>query len=301
MEIVRADILGFCSGVRRAVNAAEEALASGGEGTVWSLGPLIHNPLVLAGFGARGLRVLGEDGLDGVSPLDTVVVRAHGVRPSLLRALRSRAGRIVDATCPLVMQSQKRASEYARRGYAIVFAGDRGHGEVVGIEGFVDDAAAKSGRPKAFFVVRDAAELAELFGSGRIPRGREAVLLSQTTFSPAVFEEIRGEFWRRVPGAKVVGSICPATAERQDALVRLCARVDGVLVVGGRESANTNRLYAAAASACGMAALIESAGEIPDAFRSLARVGLTAGASTPDDVIAAVEDSLRSGSPSPCL
>ena len=294
MEIIRADILGFCSGVRRAVNTAEVALSSNEIGQVWSLGPLIHNPTVLDNLEERGLKIMQED--DRVSALDTVIIRAHGIPPKIARNFRETAGQLIDATCPLVMQSQKRASEYARRGYSIIFAGDKGHGEVVGIEGFAHEGADKYHKPTYFYVVKNAEELVALYNSDELDKSRKAVLLSQTTFSPTVFEEIRQEFVKLFWYAKVVCSICPATTERQNALEKLCKEVDGVLVIGGKTSANTNRLFATALEHCKNAALIESAKEIPDDFRKLARVGITAGASTPDSVILAVEKSLKYGS-----
>lgn len=296
MEVIRAKIMGFCSGVRRAVSAAEKALSLNEkkEGTVWTLGPLIHNPMILEKLSERGLKILDEKEAR-VSEKDTVIIRAHGVSPAVMRHLRHSAGNLIDATCPLVMQSQKRASEYARRGYTIFFAGDEGHAEVVGIQGFVREAIEKSKSKSAFFIVKSAAEFSLIFDSLEDFFERKFVLLSQTTFSPVIFEEIRSLFKKKCPSAKVVCSICPATNERQESLKSLCETVDGVLVIGGRASANTNRLFATAKEKCAFAALIENETEIPKSFFSLKKVGVTAGASTPDDVIDSVENALKNG------
>lgn len=296
MEIIRAEVMGFCSGVKRAVDLAENALCEQQNGTVFTMGPLIHNSRFLAKLAERGLTVLDDGDKSRVSKNDTVIIRAHGVSPELSQEIRKIARKFVDATCPLVKQSQKRASEYARRGYQIFFAGDSGHGECTGIEGFVKEAARKSEKPMHFFVVKNEDELASFFDSGKVSFEKDAVLLSQTTFSSSVFEKIKEKFSERFPSAKVVCSICPATSERQKSLEKLCAQVDGVLVVGGKISANTNRLFSTAQKLCGKSALIESADEIPAEFFLLQKVGITAGASTPEESIFAVEESLKSNS-----
>ena len=117
-------------------------------------------------------------------------------------------------------------------------------------------------------------------------------MITQTTFSVKLFDEIAAVLKEKIPELKVLRTICPATYDRQDSLTDLCKKVDGVLVIGGKNSANTNRLYGKAKSLCNHAALIEKADEIPEKFSSLEKVGLTAGASTPDDVIDEVEKTL---------
>lgn len=296
MKVVRADILGFCSGVRRAVNSASDALDSSSGGTVYTFGPLIHNPIVLDAFARRGLRVLSAGGIGSVRAEDTVIIRAHGVPPEIVGKLSGTGCRIVNATCPLVMQSQRRAADYASRGFTVVFAGDANHGEVVGIEGCAVESYAKNGFAPDFLLVRDVSDVDSLAAQGKITPSKKTVLLSQTTFGITMFGKISARLSEIVPDAEIVSSICPATHERQSALERLCSVADGILVVGGRSSANTNRLLAVAAERCAHAALIESKAEIPAEFFSLGCVGLTAGASTPDDVIDEVEECLVSRS-----
>ena len=309
MTVIRADILGFCAGVRRAVSAAEQALATQtaayGAGGVYTFGPLIHNPVALSELAAKGLRVLSADEIPVLTERDTVLIRAHGVPPTTVTALSATGCTVINATYPLVTQSQRRAACFAERGYTIIFAGDKNHGEVIGIQGYAEAAARAQGLDCRFLLVRTAAEAEALFVDGgalcaeqdmsHAAASGKLVLLSQTTFSIREFGCISDVIRARIPDVKVVHSICPATHERQDALVRLCATVDGVIVIGGRNSSNTARLFAAAKQHCAHAALIECAEEIPAAFFGLARLGITAGASTPDSVIDAVEARLRGG------
>lgn len=297
MEIIRARVLGFCSGVRRAVKAADSVLSSRPGGSVYSLGPLIHNPLVLGGFARRGLKILSEDGICSLSCGDAVVVRAHGVSPELMERIARSGAAVVDATCPLVTQSQRRVADFASRGFSIVFAGDANHGEVVGIEGWARKAAAEQGRAHSFFLVKDDGELSALLASGAFGASENVALLCQTTFSVPVFRRIVALLKESVPSAEVVDSICPATHERQDALESLCEQVGAVVVIGGKASANTGRLLRAAVARGKKAFLVESADDISPRMReelgAFGSVGISAGASTPDDVIDRVEQALR--------
>ncbi len=298
MKVIRADVLGFCGGVRRAVKAAEEALEQNTDGRVYTLGPLIHNPVALNELARRGLRILVPSAFDSLKGQDTVLIRAHGVQPSIEAELRSKCKSVINATCPLVTQSQKRAAAFAEKGYTIVFAGDKNHGEVVGIQGYAEEAAKAAGKTGEFLLIRTADEARALFAEAKPVCAdgseRKFVLLSQTTFSIKEWESICSVMQEKIPGIEIFSTICPATHERQDALVRLCAQVDGVIVIGGKNSSNTNRLFTRAQKLCSSAALIETADEIPPEFYQLETVGITAGASTPDSVIDAVEKRLLS-------
>lgn len=297
MTIIRADKMGFCAGVRRAVNLAEKALQENESGQVYTLGPLIHNPVELKKLANRNLKILDETHFDGLNAGDKVLIRAHGVPPEKESALKSKKVNIINATCPLVTQSQKRAAKYASENYVIFFAGDKNHGEVVGIEGYACESAKKNGLECNFLLVKDVGEaekeIKSLLEKNPNAKNQKFVLLSQTTFSISNFEKIENLLKSKFPSLEVVNSICPATHERQDSLIKLCEQVDGVLVIGGRTSANTNRLLATAEKLCKKAALIENADEIPEDFYHLEKVGLTAGASTPDDVIREVELKLK--------
>ena len=284
MIVKRADILGYCMGVRRAVEAAEQAVRENPGKKVYTLGPLIHNDSALEALKKLGIQVLSESGNElPPEPADSVVViRAHGVPPEILHKFEKNGCKVVNATCPRVLSSQKRAAEYAKKGYTVILAGDVNHGEISGISGYVRENNADC------LVVQNEEEAKKVN-----LKNEKVVLLSQTTISQAEYDKIAGALCHKIPGIIICNTICPATQERQSALVKLCSDVDGVLVVGGRHSANTKRLHNTALYLNVKSELIENASEIPSYFFKLARVGISAGASTPDFVIDDVEKALK--------
>lgn len=285
MEVIRARLLGFCMGVKRAVEAAEAALkenACGGK-AVFTLGPLIHNDAVMQALKERGAEILDASSAEKAGSGTTVVIRAHGTTPEIAEQLAKNGAQIIDATCPRVHLSQKRAAEWAQKGFMVIIAGDKNHGEVMSISGYAGSHAV---------VVENAGE-AE---NAEFPE--KSILIAQTTFSPAEFERIAQVLRRRNSGIRIFNSICPATMERQNALRELEGKADGILVIGGKNSANTRRLFETASSICKKAALIETASEIPPEFFAMERVGITAGASTPDFIIDEAEAFLKEGSQS---
>ena len=303
MKIIRAGTMGFCAGVRRAVNCANKALEENSDlskknhGQVYTLGPLIHNPVALKKLAERNLKILSDGDFSNLTQNDTVLIRAHGVPPEKEAELKSKGANVINATCPLVTQSQNRAAKCAGENYVIFFAGDKNHGEVVGIEGYALAAARKNNLECSFILIKDTDEAKKeaenLCKNHSDIENRKIVLFSQTTFSISMFEKIEKFLKEKFPQIEIVNSICPATHERQSSLIDLCSKVDGVLVIGGKTSANTNRLLTTAKKLCKNAALIENADEIPEDFFHLESVGLTAGASTPDDVIEEVELKLK--------
>ncbi len=282
MEIIRASVLGFCFGVRRAVELAEKALSENSDKTVYSLGPLIHNENALRALGEKGLHTVDESDIAEIPDGAVVIIRAHGVAPSVTDALEAKGCIIIDATCPRVKASQKMVERYSSQNDYVVLTGDRNHGEVIGIAGYAGE---------NFSQIQDFAE-AETFSISDSDN-KNVILLSQTTYSPAEFSKIEQLFRERFKNIAVMNTICPATNERQQALVELCNKVDGVLVIGGKTSANTKRLYQTAAQNCKYAAHIQSAADIPQDFFNLKTIGITAGASTPDEIIDDVEVALN--------
>lgn len=263
-------------GVRRAVCEASKALELNSK--VYSLGPLIHNQTVLDDLASKGLKIISQEDIPFLEENSTVIIRAHGVPPSVMESLRKQKCNVVDSTCPRVLASQKNVRRYTEQDYSVILAGDKNHGEVIGIAGYAES---------NFYLVQNRAEAQNL--ALTMDRSKKAVLLSQTTFSPVEFEQIAKVFESAIDNLKVMHTICPATKERQDALLELCPKVDGIIVIGGRNSANTKRLYQTACSHCNKVLLIENAEEITDDFLVLNTVGITAGASTPDDVIDGVK------------
>ena len=281
MNVLRAKVLGFCFGVRRAVELAEQALAES-NGKVYSLGPLIHNEAALADLQSRGLCTVEEADLQTIPDGATVIIRAHGVAPKVTAALEEKGCRIIDATCPRVKASQKMVERYTCQNDYVIISGDKNHGEMIGIAGFAG---------KNFAQIQNAAEAEKL----ELPTADKinVILMSQTTYSPTEFTKIENILRGKFKNLAVMNTICPATNERQQALLELCKQVEGVLVIGGKTSANTKRLYQTAAENCKHAAHIQSAADIPEEFYNLKTIGITAGASTPDSIITAVERSLR--------
>ena len=281
MKVIKARVLGWCMGVRRAVEKAQNSLTENSDEKnkkgVFTLGPLIHNPSVLSSLEEKGLKVIeNPDELKNPSS-SSVIIRAHGTTPFVVKNLEELGVQIIDATCPKVTASQNRARIWSSKGYKIYIAGDRNHGEVIGIASHSENGA---------IVIENENEALNL------EIDKKSVLLAQTTFSPSEFEKIASVFKKKNPDVKIFNSICSATMERQKALDELEGKVDGIIVIGGRNSANTKRLYEKALKLCSYACLIEKTDEIPEDFFKLKRVGLTAGASTPDSVINEVESLL---------
>lgn len=281
MKVIRAAVLGYCMGVRRAVDAADNALRENelSKKKIFTLGPLIHNPTVLKNLEERGLQILTKDNLCVANSDAVVIIRAHGTTPSVMRQLESADTNIIDATCPRVHLSQKRAAQWSQQGYDVIIAGDRNHGEVTSIIGFAEENSVNT------FVVQSVDEAEKLEVT------KKSILIAQTTFSPSEFEKITEVLKQKNSDLVVFNSICSATLERQNALKELKGLVDGILVIGGANSANTRRLYETALSFC-PAVLIENESQIPSEFYNMNTVGITAGASTPDEIINTVENSL---------
>lgn len=272
MEIIKAEILGYCFGVRRAVEKAEQALSKNTGVPVYSLGPIIHNQTTLDRLAESGMKTAKS--LEDIPENSAVIIRAHGVPPEVIRCLEEKHCSIIDATCPRVKASQKIAEK--NRENLIVFTGDAEHGEVKGIAGYGG---------KNFCLIRNVSD-AEKFSEPL--RGQKTVLFSQTTFSEKEFETIRQKLGSKYQNLEVLDTICPATRERQESLLELCRKVDGVIVIGGKQSANTIRLFQTALKNCSRAVHIENASEIPDDFFGFEKIGITAGASTPDEIISEV-------------
>lgn len=267
MNLVVASPTGLCYGVRRAIDQLERALEE--HGTVYSLGSPIHNPQEVGRLAARGLKLV-ENASD-VPEGSVGFVRAHGAAPEELSELRRRCSVVVDGTCGHVRAAQQRAESLSREGYKVVIFGDSNHPEVRGILGYVDG---------------DALVLAaedEIDGSANF--GRLGVL-SQTTQREASFAAIVARLVLLTGEIKVYNTICRATIERQESIRRLATQVDGIVVIGGRNSANTRKLAQIAESLDVPTLWVEHAGELERSWlRGKQSIGVAAGGSTPDWLI----------------
>jgi 4-hydroxy-3-methylbut-2-enyl diphosphate reductase len=276
MEIVLAESLGFCMGVKRAVDMAYRALEKSDGGEVATYGPLIHNQQEIERLQRDGIRTADEA---TIPQSGTVIIRAHGVRPEAYDALKARGLKIMDGTCPYVHFSQRKAQELYEQGYTVVIAGDRNHPEISGILGGIRDDA---------HVVKSAEEAEALPAFDRIG------VIAQTTISPQKYQAIIATLRGKAREVKVCETICDATEENQKAVRALAGDVDILFVVGGRHSANSNKLLDVARERCPRARLIETPEEIEaEDLRGVCKAGVSAGASTPDWMIQRVVERLR--------
>lgn len=276
MKVVLAEHAGACYGVQRALDMARDAAAAGGR--VHTLGPLIHNPGVVADLARIGVHAVEDASEAGGG---TVIVRSHGVTPDVYDALAACDLDILDATCPHVARAQKGAAELARKGCRVIVVGEAGHPEVAGLSAFARREGAK---------VDVASSPDELPGDLRAPVG----IVVQTTQRRSNLEAVIRAVEEQGIEPQVENTICSATRLRQDAAADLASRVDAMVVIGGRNSSNTTRLAEVCAAACPRAFHVESADEIdPSWFSGCGVVGVTAGASTPEDQIRAVISTLE--------
>ena len=267
MKIEVAAHAGFCFGVRRSVSAVDELLASGKR--ITTLGPVIHNPAVIEGMKARGVVVAEEkEEVEG----DTVVIRAHGAPKSVHDYFLKKGMEVVDTTCPFVERIHRRVREASAQGIPVLIVGEKEHAEVVGIRGWVEGSDC--------FIVYSAGEIDAL------PPMQRACVVAQTTTPQALYDGLCAHLRERIPECEVFGSICKATVLHQSEARELAARVDVMLVVGGRNSSNTRKLFALCSEICKRTYFIEKAEQvagIPALGNEI--IGITAGASTPDEII----------------
>jgi 4-hydroxy-3-methylbut-2-enyl diphosphate reductase len=276
MEVYVADKAGFCFGVKRAINTAFEAAA---KGKVYCLGPLIHNPQEVERLRRSGVQLV-ED-FSTLNRGDHLIIRSHGVPPGVLKLAREKELQIIDLTCPFVGKAQGDAEALQREGYQVVVVGEKKHPEVQSILGYAGDNAV---------VVETAKDLEGMKFQSRLG------VVAQTTQSYGNFSEIVLKLLRLSKELKVFNTICNSTKERQDAARVLARRVDVVLVVGGRNSANTTRLVDLCRQEGKPTYHIEVADEIkPQWLKGITKVGVTAGASTPDWVVEGVLKKLKGG------
>ena len=259
-----AEYLGFCYGVKRAIKIARE---SASEDNACTLGPIIHNPQMV-----EKLRTEGVGTVDDVTDMThgTVIIRSHGVGPTVYDAARAQGLNVVDATCPHVAKAQTAAKTLAEEGRTVVIVGEKKHPEVQSI----------------FEWSNKKAHIAETVGeASALPSAERLGIVSQTTFSGEKFKEIVGVLLDKSRDVKILRTICNATDSRQQAAIKLAGKVDLMIVIGGKNSANTSRLAELCRNCCDTRH-IETAAELKDAwFRNKSKIGITAGASTPDWII----------------
>jgi len=273
LKITLAKTAGFCFGVNRAVNTVYELLDENKK--VCTLGPIIHNPQLVGELKERGVRTV-DNPLD-TKPDETLVIRSHGVPRACLENAKENNINVVDATCPFVSKIHKIVSEASSKGHAILIAGDKEHSEVIGIIG---------NATTPVFTFSDEAELSNLLEKHPFLTENAVTVVSQTTFNEKIFKKCCIFLKKVCTNAIVFDTICNATALRQQEADELSRVNDVMIVIGGRHSSNTSKLFSVCAANCEKTFLIETADELKAVwFKNAKSIGVVAGASTPARII----------------
>ena len=280
LDVMLASPRGFCAGVVRAIEIVERTLDSQGA-PVYVYHEIVHNGHVVDCLRARGAIFVND--LADIPVGAVTVFSAHGVSNAIVDEARARGLRVIDATCPLVAKVHTQARQYAQRGYSLILVGHPGHEEIVGTMGSVD---------KPMHLVSTVQDVEKLV----LPEGDSVAYVTQTTLSVDDTRSIITALVRRFPNIEgpELDDICYATLNRQRAVRAMAKEVDLILVVGSRNSSNTNRLREVAAQEGLAAYLVENASQLqPEWFSGTARVGVTAGASAPEVLVEQVMERLR--------
>ncbi len=279
MEVKLAECMGFCFGVKRAVDTVYEQIKKGK--TIYTYGPVVNNEEVVKELAEKGVRVLwSKEELMGLSS-GSVIIRAHGVPEEIYHILKERNLECIDATCPFVKRIHNIVEKESGEGRHIVIVGNAGHPEVEGIIGWCRGPVT---------VLKDLSE-AEDF---RPPEREKLCVVSQTTYNYNKFHNIVEILEKKGYNSIVVNTICNATEERQCSAKALAAEADVMIVIGGRHSSNTRKLYEICAEECAHTYFIQTLDDLHlELPKSVRLVGITAGASTPNKLIEEVQRHVR--------
>ena len=273
MKITLAKTAGFCFGVNKAVQTVYDLLDQNKK--VCTLGPIIHNPQLVADLEARGVRIVSNP--DEVKNYETLVIRSHGVEKAVTDLCEEKGVRFVDATCPFVAKIHKIVREHSLSGYTTIIAGDKEHPEVKGIIGHTFG---------EYFVVADTDELDNLLKIHPELPDKNLIMVSQTTFNAKIWEKVQKNLKKVCTNAKIFDTMCNATSMRQEEAYSLSTTSDAIIVIGGRHSSNTAKLFDVCKANCDKTFLIETANELPfNEIKNCVSIGVVAGASTPAGII----------------
>ena len=280
MEVIVAEHAGFCFGVTKAVDTVYEQISNKKQ-NIYTFGPIIHNEIVVSDLESKGVKVIEDvDGLKDVTE-GTVIIRSHGVTKEVHAALEKTGLEIIDATCPFVKRIHRIVEEESSKGKSIIVVGSKSHPEVEGIVSYANGPV---------YVV-ESPEMAEKFSADR---NADYTVVSQTTFNKNKFQETIEILHNYGYNINIVNTICNATDERQTEAEEIASRADVMIVIGGAHSSNSRKLYEICAARCDRTYFIQTLDdlklEIPDGARL---VGITAGASTPKNIIEEVQKHVR--------
>ncbi len=278
MEIRLAKSAGFCFGVKRAVEQVYNQAESGKK--IHTYGPIIHNEEVVKDLEKKGVQVIEEENLNTIKE-GTVIIRSHGVEKAVCERIQELGLECVDATCPFVKRIHKVVEKESALGKQIVIIGSAVHPEVTGIMGWSESPA----------IVIETEEEAENIA---LPTDREICVVSQTTFNYIKFQKIVEKLTKRGYNISVVNTICNATEERQTEAREIAREADVMIVIGGKHSSNTRKLYEICAKECEHTYFIQTLADLKlELPKSVGLVGITAGASTPNNIIEEVQNYVR--------
>lgn len=280
MEVIVAKTAGFCFGVKRAVDQVYEQIGKA-DGPVYTYGPIIHNEEVVRDLEEKGVRVLETKEELRALKSGTVVIRSHGVGKEIYDILEAGGVTIVDATCPFVKKIHRIVKEQQEAGRRVIIVGNPDHPEVQGIRGWGNSDT---------LVLENASQIDDL----PIKEGEKLCIVSQTTFNYKKFQDLVEKFEKRGYDILVLNTICNATQERQVEAGQIASRVDVMIVIGGKNSSNTQKLYEICRKECANTYYIQTLDDFkPECKEPVHIVGITAGASTPNHIIEEVHTNVR--------
>ncbi len=282
MEVIVAKTAGFCFGVERAVNKVYEQIEKTSQ-PIYTYGPIIHNEEVVKDLEAKGVKLIADrKELEALTEGEgVIIIRSHGVSREVYEIAEKKGLTIVDATCPFVKKIHRLVERECAAGNQVVIIGNEQHPEVEGIKGWGD----------AHTVVIQTPEEVEDF----VPKaGAKLSIVSQTTFNYNNFKELVEKFSEKGYDILVLNTICNATQERQVEAKEIASKVDAMIVIGGKNSSNTQKLYEICLKECKHTYYIQTLGDFdPESVNSVRNVGITAGASTPKNIIEEVHANVR--------
>ena len=280
MEVIVAKTAGFCFGVKRAVEQVYEQIEKAKK-PVYTYGPIIHNEFVVKDLEEKGVRVLNTEEELAALKDGIVIIRSHGVGKHIYELLEARHITVVDATCPFVKKIHRIVEQQTAEGRRVIIIGSPEHPEVQGIRGWGSDTT---------LVVEKPEQIENL----PVGIGEKLCVVSQTTFNYKKFQDLVEKFEKKGYDILVLNTICNATQERQVEARRIASEVDAMIVIGGRHSSNTQKLYEICQKECKNTYFIQSLGDFnPECVNSVRSVGITAGASTPNQIIEEVHTNVR--------
>ncbi|WP_026511546.1 MULTISPECIES: 4-hydroxy-3-methylbut-2-enyl diphosphate reductase [unclassified Butyrivibrio] len=281
MDVILAEHAGFCFGVTRAVDEVYDQIRKNNGKKIYTYGPIIHNETVVADLEKQGVSVIeGPDELDKLTD-GIIVIRSHGIRKEIYDMIEQRGLEVIDATCPFVKRIHKIVAKESSEGKTIVVVGSAKHPEVDGIVSYAKG---------PYFVVESPEEAQNL----DIPEGTNLCIVSQTTFNTNKFQETVDKFSNSRYNVTVVNTICSATEERQAEAEKIAGQVDAMIVIGGAHSSNSRKLYEICSKKCANTYFIQTLDDLHlDLPKAVRLVGITAGASTPKNIIEEVQNHVR--------